>query len=170
MKTISLIVLLALSTSAAAQVKTMDVSAPDLIIIKSKLSRIDQTDVSRSNPPSIMDGPPGLRVNPPEYEWYGWAELEIQNTGNRTIKNIDWDFFLIEDGKSGLKSRGHRIRSARTIRPGETVKLVGRFKADYLAELNKRGEKETVPSRAEIRLIKYESGRTWISLKVKPKK
>lgn len=169
MKTISLIFLLVFSTTAAAQQKLPDTNVSDLVIIKSKLGRIVRVDVTRSDPPPRLDESSSFRVDPPEYEWQAKAELEVQNTGSKSIKNIDWELILLVDGNAGQDLRSYRIRSKKLIRPGETVKVTGWFKDNALREMRQQAKAGQLQTKAEIKLIRDEDGRARVSLKVKAK-
>jgi len=169
MKAMSLIILLVFFTISSAQQKPLDTRVSDLVIVKSRLGRIVPVDVTRSDPPPQMDESLHFRVNPPEYEWHAKAELEVQNTGSKSIKNIDWEFFLMVDGNAGQDIRSYRIRSKKLIRPSETVKVTGWFKDNGLREMRKQVKEGLVQTQAEIRLIKDEDGRARVSLKIKPK-
>jgi len=169
MKSICLVILLAFSITSTPQDKAQYTSAPDLIVLKSKLGSIVRVDITRSDPPPNDNQFPHIGVNPhpPSYEWHGKAELEVQNTGNKSINRIYWEFFLIVEENSYEAPRGYQIRSKKTIRPGQTVKVTGWIKDTYLKELRERLKKGLLQGRAEIKRIDYADGRIWLPLKVK---
>jgi len=170
MKSIYLVMLLAFPITSTPQAKAQYTTAPDLILLESKLGSIVRVDVTRPDPPPNDNQYPRIGVNPPppSYEWHGKAELDVQNTGSRRIKSIYWEFFLTVGADSYQAPRGYQIRSKKTIRPGQTVKLTGWIKDTYLKELRERPNKGLLQGRAEIKRIDYADGRIWLPLKVKP--
>jgi hypothetical protein len=167
MKSIYLVILLVFSTTSTAQHKTSYTSAPDLTVIKSKLISIISVDVSSPDPPPQDNVSPSY--NPPRYEWQGKAELEVQNTGSKSIKSIDWEFFLIVEENSEKTTRSYRIRSKKAIRPGEIAKVTGWFQDAYLKALRKRLKEGLLQGQAEIKRINYADGRIWLPLKLRLK-
>ena len=165
MKSICLIPLIAFSITASAQDTTQYATAPDLIIVKSKLRSIVRVDVT----PSDIDKPSHFDVNPPRYEWHGKVELEVQNNGSKNIKSIYWEFFVMRQATSERMTRSYRIYSKQAIRPGQTVKVTGWIKDPTLKELRRPLKDGLLQGQAEIKRINYADGRIWLPLKVTPK-
>jgi hypothetical protein len=159
MKSICLSIFLIFCTTSIAQDKTPNISATDLIIIKSKLGSIVRVDTSRPDPPPKLDESPHLEFNPPSYEWQVKAELKVQNTGSRSIKSIVWQFLLIVETNPEKRIQSYLIRSKKEIRPGKTVKVTGWIKGAYLKELRKHQRAGVLHAQAEIKRINYADGR-----------
>src|SRR5260370_5306118 len=155
MKSICLSIFLVFCTTSIAQDKTPNTSATDLRIIKSKLGSIVRVDTSRRDPPPKLDESPHVEINPPSYECRVKAALEVQHTGNRTIKSIVWQFLLIVETKPEKRIWSYLIRSKKEIRPGETVKLSGRIKDASLKELRRQQRAGLLQVQAEIKRINY---------------
>ncbi|HEY7180840.1 MAG TPA: hypothetical protein VIC84_05450 [Blastocatellia bacterium] len=170
MKTIHLILVLVFSIASTAQDESAYTTAPDMIIIKSKLASIVRVDVTRSDPPPDMKGPPHFESNPPMQEWQGRAELEVRNAGSKSIKSIDWEFFLTTEATSERITRSYRIHSKKAIRPGQTVKVTAWIKDAYLKELREHLKRGLLQGHAEIKRVKYAGGGIWLPLKVTPKR
>jgi hypothetical protein len=171
MKSIYLILLLVFSIYSTPQDESQYTTAPDLIIIKSRLSSIVRVDVSPPDSPLSDNHSPRItrRHNPPEYEWHGKAELELQNNGSKSVKSIYWEFFLFVEGNSEILNRSYRIHSKKAIKPGQTVKITGWIKDTYLKELREQQKKGSLQGRAEIKRINYLDGGIWLPLKLSPK-
>ena len=155
MKSICLSIFLVFCTASIAQDKTPNTSATDLRIINSKLGSIVSIDTSRRDPPPKLDESPHVEINPPSYEWRVKAALEVQNTGNRTIKSIVWQFLLIVETKPEKRIWSYLIRSKKEIRPSETVKLSGWIKDASLKELRRQQRAGLLQVQAEIKRINY---------------
>jgi hypothetical protein len=170
-KSIYLVIFLAFSGASTPQDNAPYTTAPDLVVIKSKLGSIIRVDITRPDPPPNDNQYSRIGVNPPPpmYEWRGKAELEVQNTGSKSIKRIYWEFFLMVEENSVQASRSYQIRSKKTIRPGQTVKVAGWIKDIALKELREQLKKGSLQGRAEIKRIDYANGGIWLPLKVKPK-
>ena len=170
MKSIYLVIFLAFSTNSSPQDKAQYTTAPDLIIIKSKLGSIVRVDTTRPDPPPSDNQFSRIGVNPPppSYEWHGKAELEVQKTGSKPINRIYWEFFLIVEGNSYQAPRSYQIQSKKAINPGQTVKLTAWIKDTDLKELREHLKKGLLRGRAEIKRINYADGGIWLPLKVKP--
>jgi hypothetical protein len=170
MKAIYLVILLAFPITSTPQDRAQYTTAPDLIVLKSKLGSIVRIDITRSDPPPNDNQYPHIGVNPhpPNYEWHGKAELEVQNTGSKSINSIYWEFFLTLGADSYQAPRSYQIKSKKNIRPGQTVKVTGWIKDTYLKELRERLKKGLLQGQAEIKRIDYADGRIWLPLKVKP--
>ena len=171
MKSIYLVIFLAFPITSTPHDNAQYTTARDLVVIKSKLGSIVRVDITRSDPPPTDNQYSRIDVNPPPpmYEWLGRAELEVQNTGGKSIKRIYWEFFLMVGENSYQAPRGYQIRSKKTIRPGQTVKVTGWIKDIALKELREQLKKGLLQGRAEIKRIDYADGGIWLPLKVKPK-
>ena len=155
MKSIWLGIFLVFCTTSIAQDKTPNTSATDIIIIKSKLSHIVRVETSRRDPPPKIDESSHVDIIPPSYEWRVKAELEVQNTGNRKIKRIVWQFLLIVGTNPEKRIQSYLIRSKKEIRPGETLKVSGWMKDADLKELRKQQRAGLLRVQAEIKRIEY---------------
>jgi hypothetical protein len=167
MKSICLGILLVFFTASTAQNRIPNTGAPDLIIIKSKLGSIVGVDTSRRDPPPKLDDSQQFEGSPPSYEWQAKAELEVQNTGSKTIKSIVWQFPLIVATRimatSSLKIvQNNLVRSKKEIQPGETVKVTGWIKGAYLKELRKQQKAGLLQGHGEITRINYADGGSWV--------
>ena len=171
MKSICLGILLVFFTASTAQNRIPDTSATDLIIIKSKLGPIVGVDTSRGDPPPKRHESQQFKGSPPSYEWQAKAELEVQNTGSKTIKSIVWQFPIIVATKimatSSVKIIQHNLmRSKKEIQPGETVKVTGWIKGAYLKELRKQQKAGLLQGHGEITRINYADGGIWVRLTI----
>jgi len=162
MKSICLSMLLVLSITSTAQIKTLQTSAPGLIINKTKLGSIVSVETSRRDPPPNIDDSHAFETNPPGSEWQGKAELEVQNTGSKSIKSIDWTLLVIVEGNSKMKIQGYFVRSKKEIRPGETVKVTSWFKGANLNEWRKRLGDGSLQTQAQITQINFADGSRWV--------
>lgn len=169
MKAIYLSLLLGCSITLTAQDVVQIATAPDLIVIKSKLRSIAQVDTSRADPPPAIDESPLFKSNSPSYEWQGEAELEVKNTGTKGIKSIEWAFFLVIETKTGKTVRSYYLQSKKAIKPGQTVTVTHWFKDAYLKELRNHLREGLLRGQAEIKRINYADGRVWVPLIIRPK-
>jgi hypothetical protein len=167
MESICLILLLGFSVASANQGATQYTNAPDLLIIKSKLIAIVRVDDSRPDPPPNLNEPTRWEANPPRYKWEGKVELEVQNSGSKTIKSIDWEFVLMAELTSEMMTRNYRIHSKKTIRPGQTVKVTGWINDARLKELREHLKRGLLQGEAEIMRVNYAEGGIWLPLKVR---
>src|SRR5260370_24213642 len=159
MKSICISIFLVFCTTSIAQDKTPNTSATDIIIIKSKVGPIVRVDISRRDPPPKLDESSHVDINPPSYEWKVKAELEVQNTGSKSIKSVVWNFLLIVETNPAKNIQSYLIRSKKEIRPGETVKVSGWVKDAYLKQLRKQQRAGSLHVQAEIKSIYYADGR-----------
>jgi len=164
MKSIHPVIILVFSITSIPQDEARYTTAQDLIVINSKLSSIVHVDVTRSDPPPSDNNFP--RMNPPEYEWQGKVELDIQNIGSKSIKSIYWEFFLVVEGDSEKLNRSYPIHSKKAIKPGRTVKVTSWIKDTYLKGLREHLKKGPLQGRAEIKRINYVDGGIWLPLKL----
>jgi len=155
MKSICLGTFLVFCPTSIAQDKTSNTSATDINIIKSKLGPIVRVDTSRRDPPPKIDESSHVDIIPPSYEWRVKVELDVQNTGNRKIKRIVWQFLLIVGTNPEKRIQSYLIRSKKEIRPGETVKVSGWMKDADLKELRKQQRAGLLHVQAEIKRIEY---------------
>jgi hypothetical protein len=88
MKSLYLIILLLSAQTAAAQQKSLSPRPKDLIVIRHQL-RIFRVDVSRSDPPPGIDNSHQFEGEPPRYDWRAKPELQVQNTGSKSMKSIE---------------------------------------------------------------------------------
>lgn len=160
MKSIGLILFLGFflgfSIASTAQGEAQYANDPNLNVIKSKLISIVRVDVTRSSPPPRIDGfLTPFEMIPPMYEWQGKVKLEVQNTGSKSVESIDWEFFLTTEMNSEKITLNYRIRSKKTIRPGQIVKVTGWIKDSYLKELREHLKGGLLQGQAEIRRVNY---------------
>ena len=161
MKTLYLIVLLLFAQTATAQEKFPNTSPTDLIVIKYHIGSVVQVDVSRSDPPSKIDESHQFEGNPPQYEWRVKAELQVQNTGSKRIKRIDWRLILIVGENSTKEIYSYGLHSNKTIRPGEKVTLAGWIRNQSIKAISKQREKGLAKERVDITRIEYADGSIW---------
>jgi hypothetical protein len=160
MKSLYLIILFLSVQTVAAQQKSLNPRPKDLIVIRHQL-RIFRVDVSRSDPPPGIDNSHQFEGEPPRYDWRAKPELQVQNTGSKSIKSIDWRLLLVAEVNSTKEINPFDIRSRKTIRPGETVTLAGLIRNQSLKAISKRRDKGLVKERVDITRIEYADGSIW---------
>lgn len=166
MKSIGLIILLfGFSIASSTQSEAQSANDPNLNVIKSNLISIVRVDVSRLYTPPRNDGPHiNAEVIPPTYEWQGKVELEVQNTGNESVKSIDWEFILTTEAPAQKITRYYRISSRKTIRPGQIAKVTGWAINSNLKELREPLKRGLLRGKAEIKRVNYANGGIWSPL------
>ena len=81
----------------------------------------------------------------------------FENRGAKVIKSVVWEYVLFEDAEQTKVQQVYRVRSKRTIAPGEAVRL---WKEGYHLE-------NTLYKKARVTRIEYEDGTTWLSTRAK---
>jgi hypothetical protein len=115
----------------------------------------------------IPDAPKGPKVQPqnsgPGVHYV--YEIKVLNSGDQTIRRLSWDFDLLEPN-TGREVGHHTFTSAKTIRTGQTAKLVGRSALNpvSLIDVKKTDRKSSheYPVRVTIKRIEYDQGPTWM--------
>jgi hypothetical protein len=161
MKTLYLIVLLLFAQTAIAQEKVSNTSPPDLIVTGYHIGSGVLVDVSRSDPPPKIDDSHQTEGNLPQYERRVKVELQVQNSGSKRIKSIDWRLILIAGENSTKQIYSYGLHSNRTIRPGEKITLVGWIRNQSIKAISKQREKGLAKERVDITRIQYSDGSIW---------
>ena len=161
MKTLYLIVLLLFAQTGTAQEKFPNTSPPDLIVIKYHIGSDVQVDVSRSSHPPKIDESHQFEDDPHHYESRVKAELQVQNSGSKRIKRIDWRILLIVGENSTKQIYSYGLHSNRTIRAGEKVTLAGWIRNQSIKTISKQREKGLAKERVDITRIQYADGSIW---------
>ena len=161
MKTLYLVVLLLFAQTATAQEKSSNTSPPDLIIIKYQIGSVVQVDVSRTAHPPKIDESHQFEDDPHHYESRVKAELQVQNSGSKRIKRIDWRLLLIVGENSTKQIYSYGIHSNKTIRPGEKVTLAGWIRNQSINVISKQRKKGLAKERVDITRIEYADGSIW---------
>lgn len=92
-------------------------------------------------------------------------EIKVLNSGAQTISRLTWDFDLIEPGTEREVGH-HTFISRKTIRTGQTAKLVQRSTLNPVSTIDaknadsKSAQQYTV--RVTIKRIEYENGPAWV--------
>jgi hypothetical protein len=116
---------------------------------------IGDEPVGNKNAPAVED--PGPSTTHYVYE------AKMKNTGEKIIKSIVWEYSLF-DGESETSVGTHRFNSLVTIRPGKTMKVVGRSKTPPARIISARSSselKEKYIERVTISQVSYEDGTVW---------
>jgi hypothetical protein len=160
-KSLYLIILFLFAQTATAQEKTLNTSPTDLTIIKYHLGSMVLADVSHSAPPPKIDESHQFEGDTPSYEWRAKAELQVQNTGSKSIKSIDWRLLLIEEGNSAKRIYSYAVHSRKALRPGETVTFAGWIRNQSLKAISKQRKKVLVKEQVDITRVEYADGSIW---------
>jgi hypothetical protein len=81
----------------------------------------------------------------------------FRNRGAKVIKSVVWEYVAFKDAEQTKVQHVYRVRSKRTIPPGEAVRL---WKEGYHLDI-------TPYSKARVTRIEYEDGTTWLSTRAK---
>ena len=81
----------------------------------------------------------------------------FENRGAKAIKSVVWEYVLFEDAGQTKVQQVYRVRSKRTIAPGEAVRL---WKEGYHLD-------DAPYRKARVTRIEYEDGTTWLSTRAK---
>jgi len=141
--------------------KSTNTSPTDLIVIKYHIGSVVEVDVSRSDPPPKIDDSHQTEGNPPQYERRVKAELQVQNSGSKRIKSLDWRLLLIVDKNSTKEIYSYAIHSNKDIRPGEKVTLDGWIRNESIKAVSKQREKGLTKERVDITRVVYADGSIW---------
>lgn len=165
MKSIYLVILIVFSITCFAQQNSSPTSAPDLIVIKTKMDYIIREDAPRPHQFPQQDDGLSQVLSRPNPEWQAKVDLEVQNNGNENIKSFEWEYSLKEIDGSVKPVRSYRIQTKKTIKPGETIKVSGWIKDARLEEIRKPLKEGLLKEQAEIKRITYSDGKVWMPLK-----
>ena len=89
---------------------------------------------------------------------------KIKNTGEKTIRNIDWQY-LFFDPETGVEVGQHRYRTNVKVRPGKNADLVGRSTTPPVGVVTvtktSDGLRSKYSERVVIHSIEYTDGTIW---------
>ena len=175
MKVLCLLICLGLPLTATSQ-KASPPTAPELIVIDSKLGRIARVEVSRSEPfPRLENQGPSLNateINPPRYEWQVKAEFKLQNTGVKDIKSVSLGVILMDEVGGMRTIKSMVLPFPKSIRSGHTVKVSQRIRGFDLKAWSRSQKAGLLQVQTHVYGIEYADGSVWAGgpFKVPPKK
>ena len=151
-------------------------TAPELLVIDSKLGRIARVEVSRSEPFARLEeqGPSVnlTEINPPRYEWQVKAEFKLRNTGVKDIKSVSLGVILMDDVGVMRTIQSMVLPFHKSIRSGNTVKVSQRIRGFDLKAWSRSQKAGLLQVQTHVYGIEYADGSVWAGgpFKVPPKK
>ena len=91
-------------------------------------------------------------------------KVTLRNTGEKTIKSIDWDYFFVDPNTNQELSR-HQFTSDETIKPGKSKEVTVLYLKPPVKTVDarslKKSEKSAFAGRVVVARLQFSDGSVW---------
>ena len=91
-------------------------------------------------------------------------KVTLRNTGEKTIKSIDWDYYFVDPNTNEELSR-HQFTSDETIKPGKSKELIVLYLKPPVKTVDarslKKSEKSAFAGRVVVARLQFSDGTVW---------